>query len=239
MSEHDLETNAQTTADGRRWLALYVLCLGSLMIVLDVTIVNVALPSIREDLGFSQTTLAWVVNAYLLTFGGFLLLGGRLGDLFGHRRLFLCGVTLFTLASLACGLSTTQGLLVSARAVQGLGGAIASAVSLSLMMNLFTEPAERAKAMGFFGFVAAGGGSIGVLLGGVLTNSLDWHWIFLVNIPIGVAVIVLSLRLLPAAHGNAGHGRLDVAGALTVTASLMLAVYAIVNGNQEGWTSLQ
>src|SRR5437868_3651605 len=226
------------TMDSRkRWLALYVLCLGSLMIVLDATIVNVALPSIRDDLGFSETSLAWVVNAYLLTYGGFLLLGGRLGDLFGHRRLFLAGITLFTLASLVCGLSTTQAMLVAARSVQGLGGAVASAVSLSLMMNLFTEPAERAKAMGIFGFVAAGGGSIGVLLGGVLTDLLDWHWIFLVNFPIGVLVCVLALRLLPAAPGTAGAGRLDVAGAVTVTASLMLAVYAIVNGNQQGWTS--
>ena len=227
------------TMDTRtRWLALYVLCLGSLMIVLDTTIVNVALPSIREDLGFSQASLAWVVNAYLLTFGGFLLLGGRLGDLYGHRRLFLAGITLFTLASLACGLAQTQEVLVTARAVQGLGGAVASAVSLSLMMNLFTEPADRAKAMGVFGFVAAGGGSIGVLLGGVLTNSLDWHWIFLVNLPIGVLVFVLSLRLLPAARNRAA-GRLDVAGAVTVTAALMLAVYAIVNGNQQGWASTQ
>src|ERR671925_1819352 len=169
------------TMDNRtRWLALYVLCLGDLMIVLDGTIVNVALPSIRDDLGFSETSLAWVVNGYLLTFGGFLLLGGRLGDLFGHRRLFLGGIALFTGASLACGLATTQWFLVTARAVQGLGGAVASAVSLSLMMMLFTEPAERAKAMGIFGFVAAGGGSIGVLLGGVLTDVLDWHWIFLV-----------------------------------------------------------
>ena len=143
------------------------------------------------------------MNAYLLTFGGFLLLGGRLGDLYGHRRLFLAGITLFTLASLACGLSTSQGLLVASRAVQGVGGAVASAVSLSLMMNLFTEPAERAKAMGVFGFVASGGGSIGVLLGGVLTDVLDWHWIFLVNIPIGVAVVLLSLRLLP---GGARRG---------------------------------
>src|SRR2546426_2617336 len=223
----------------RRWLALYVLCLGSLMIVLDVTIVNVALPSIRQDLGFSETSLAWVVNAYLLTYGGFLLLGGRLGDLFGHRRLFLAGITLFTLASLACGLADTKGMLIAARSIQGFGGATASAVSLSLMITLFTEPAERSKAMGVFGFVAAGGGSIGVLLGGVLTNSLDWHWIFLVNFPIGILVVVLSLRLLPAARGVAAAGRLDVAGALTVTASLMLAVYAIVNGNQKGWTSTQ
>jgi EmrB/QacA subfamily drug resistance transporter len=219
-----------------RWFALIVLCMASLMIVLDTTIVNVALPSIREDLGFSQTSLAWVVNAYMLTFGGFLLLGGRLGDLFGHRRLFLGGITLFTLASLVCGLAGSQGMLVGARAVQGLGGAVASAVSLSLMMTLFTEPAERAKAMGVFGFVASGGGSIGVLLGGVLTDLLDWHWIFLVNLPIGVAVVLFSLRLLPPAR-RAAAGRLDVAGAVTVTAALMLAVYAIVNGNHVGWAT--
>jgi len=222
-----------------RWLALYVLCLASLMIVLDVTIVNVALPSIRTDLGFTETSLAWVVNAYLLTYGGFLLLGGRLGDIFGHRRLFLAGITLFTLASLACGLATTQWFLVTARAVQGLGGAVASAVSLSLMMTLFTEQRERAKAMGIFGFVAAGGGSIGVLLGGVLTGSLDWHWIFLVNFPIGVVVVVLSLNLLPGTRHAPASGRLDVAGAVTVTVALMLAVYAIVNGNKAGWTSAQ
>src|ERR671932_197591 len=220
-----------------RWLALYTLTLASLMIVLDATIVNVALPSIRQDLDFTQTSLAWVVNAYLLTYGGFLLLGGRLGDLFGHRRLFLAGIGLFTAASLVCGLSTSQGMLIAARSVQGLGGAVASAVSLSLMMTLFTEPAERAKAMGIFGFVASGGGSIGVLLGGVLTDLLDWHWIFLVNLPIGVLVVLLSLRLLPSGAGDAARARLDVGGAVTVTAALMLAVYAIVNGNVVGWTS--
>jgi EmrB/QacA subfamily drug resistance transporter len=224
--------------DGRRrWLALFILCLGDLMIVLDVTIVGVALPSIREDLGFSETSLAWVVNAYLLTFGGFLLLGGRLGDLFGHRRLFLVGIVLFTLSSLGCGLATSQESLIAARAVQGIGGAIVSAVALSLIVMLFTDPTERAKAMGFFGFVAAGGGSVGVLLGGILTDALDWHWIFLVNVPIGVAVFALCLRLLPAARGEATAQRLDVAGAVTVTASLMFAVYAIVNGNEVGWTS--
>src|SRR2546421_3632646 len=223
----------------RRWLALIILCLGALMIVLDTTIVNVALPSIREALGFSETSLAWVVNAYLLTYGGFLLLGGRLGDLFGHRRLFLVGIALFTVASLACGLSTTEWMLVSARTVQGLGGAVASAVSLSLMMSLFTEPADRAKAIGIFGFVAAGGGSIGVLLGGVLTDLISWHWIFLVNVPIGVLVAVLSLRLLPGERVAPMSRRLDVAGAVTVTAALMLAVYAIVNGNQNGWTSAE
>lgn len=221
----------------RRWLALVVLCLGDLMIVLDTTIVNVALPSIREDLGFSQSSLAWVVNAYLLTFGGFLLLGGRLGDLYGHRRLFLGGLGLFTGASLACGLAGSQAFLITARAVQGLGGAIVAAVALSLIMTLFTEQGERAKAMGVIGFVAAGGGSVGVILGGVLTDVLDWHWIFLVNVPIGVAVFVLSLMLLPSSRGQKVEGRLDVAGAATVTASLMLAVYAIVNGNEVGWTS--
>jgi EmrB/QacA subfamily drug resistance transporter len=230
------------TPDSRsRWLALIVVCLGSLMIVLDSTVVNVALPSIKKDLGFSQTSLAWVVNAYLLTFGGFLLLGGRLGDLFGHRRLFLGGIVLFTLASLACGSATSQGTLVTARAVQGFGGAVVSAVSLSLMVSLFVEPADRAKAMGVFGFVAAGGGSLGVLLGGILTGILNWHWIFLVNVPIGVGVCALAMRVLPAGRrAGAGAGpRLDIAGAITVTSALMLAVYAIVNGSQAGWTSAQ
>ena len=218
-----------------RWLALFVLCLGDLMIVLDVTIVGVALPSIREDLGFSEASLAWVVNAYLITFGGFLLLGGRLGDLFGHRRLFLIGITVFTLASALCGLATSQEMLIVARAVQGFGAAVVSAVALSLMMTLFTEPAERAKAMGVFGFVASGGGSLGVLLGGILTDVLDWHWIFLVNVPVGIAVVVLSLILVPSARVPTAAKRLDVAGAVTVTSALMIAVYAIVNGNDVGW----
>jgi EmrB/QacA subfamily drug resistance transporter len=229
-----------TIADNRtRWLALYTLCLGSLMIVLDMTVVNVALPSIRDDLGFSETSLAWVINAYLLTYGGFLLLGGRLGDLYGHRRLFLAGLGLFTVASLLCGISTSQGMLIGARTIQGLGGAVASAVSLSLMMTLFTEPAERAKAMGVFGFVASGGGSLGVVLGGVITDTISWHWIFLVNVPIGILVVVLALRLLPSDAGVERRERIDVAGAVTVTGALILAVYAIVNGNQNGWTSLE
>lgn len=222
----------------KRWLALMVLCLGDFMIVLDTTIVNVALPSIRLDLGFTETSLVWVVNAYMITFAGFLLLGGRLGDLYGHRRLLLIGIVLFTLASLACGLSNSQALLVIARAVQGLGGAVVSAVALSLIMNLFSEPADRAKAMGIFGFVMAGGGSIGVLLGGVLTDLLSWHWIFLVNLPIGIAVYALSAVLLAPDRGTSAT-RLDVGGAVTVTASLMLAVYAIVNGNESGWMSGQ
>ena len=228
------------TLDTRtRWLALFVLCLGDLMIVLDATIVNVALPSIREDLGFTETSLAWVVNAYLLTFGGFLLLGGRLGDLFGQRRLFLAGLVLFTGASLACGLAGSQEFLIAARAVQGLGGAVVAAVALALIMTLFTEPAERAKAMGVIGFVAAGGGSIGVLAGGILTDLLSWSWIFLVNVPVGIAVVVLSLLVIPGTRGQAAGARLDVAGAVTVTGALMLAVYAIVNGNEVGWITSQ
>jgi EmrB/QacA subfamily drug resistance transporter len=222
----------------KRWLALYVLCCGVLMIVLDTTIVNVALPSIKTDLGFSETSLVWVVNAYLLTFGGFLLLGGRLGDLYGHRKWFLIGLVLFTGASVACGLARSQELLVAARAVQGLGGAVVTAVALSLIMDLFTEEGERAKAMGIYGFVCAAGGSIGVLLGGVLT-TLSWHWIFLVNLPIGIAVFVLSRQLLPESPGKGAGQSLDVVGAISVTLSLMLAVYAIVNGNEAGWLSLQ
>ncbi|KVQ55694.1 DHA2 family efflux MFS transporter permease subunit [Burkholderia territorii] len=223
----------------KRWYALIVLCLGVLMIVLDSTIVNVALPSISTDLHFTETALVWVVNAYLLTFGGCLLLGGRLGDLYGQRRMFLAGLVVFTFASLACGLAQSQTMLIAARAVQGFGGAVVSAVSLSLIMNLFTEPGERARAMGVYGFVCAGGGSIGVLLGGLLTSTLSWHWIFLVNLPIGIAVYAMCVALLPRMRAPAGAARLDVAGAITVTASLMLAVYGIVGGNEAGWLSTQ
>ena len=216
----------------KRWLALYMLCAGELMIVLDTTIVNVALPSIRQDLGFSETSLVWVVNAYMLTYGGFLLLGGRLGDLYGQRRLFLLGTTLFTLASVVCGFANSQWLLVAARAVQGLGGAVVSAVALSLIMNLFTEAAERAKAMGIYGFVCAGGGSPGVLLGGMLTSALSWHWIFLVNLPI-------ARRLCLVHHcfaGGALRPRAPESGRRDRTSS-SLAVYAS-SRNDAGWTSL-
>lgn len=226
--------------EGRaRWSVLVLLCLGELMIVLDTTIVNVALPSIRTDLQFADTALVWVVNAYMLTFGGFLLLGGRLGDWYGQRRLFLAGTALFTVASLACGLSNTQPMLIVARAVQGVGGAVVSAVALSLIMNLFSDPTERAKAMGVYGFVCAGGGSIGVLMGGVLTSFLSWHWIFLVNIPVGLGIYAACKAMLPDDKGRANGQPLDIAGAVTVTAALMLAVYAIVDGNQAGWTSAQ
>jgi EmrB/QacA subfamily drug resistance transporter len=224
------------TGARRRWLALYVLCLGVLMIVLDTTIVNVALPSIRSDLAFTETSLVWVVNAYMLTFGGFLLLGGRLGDVFGHRRVFLLGIALFTLASLACGVASTQFALVAARAVQGMGGAVVSAVGLSLIMNMFTSSEERAKAMGVYGFVCAGGGSVGVLLGGVLTTLLDWRWIFLVNLPIGIVVTLLCRSLIAPGQRDAGRS-LDWPGAILITVALLLAVYAVVNGNEAGWTS--
>ncbi|MBI3394777.1 MAG: MFS transporter, partial [Spirochaetia bacterium] len=229
----------QNTLPSKRWIALVILCMGDLMIVLDTTVVNVALPSIRESLGFTETTLVWVINAYMLTFSGFLLLGGRLGDLFGHRRLFLIGTTLFTVASLGCGLAASQWMLIVARAVQGLGGAVVSAVALSLIMNLFTEGEDRARAMGVIGFVASGGGSVGLLLGGLVTDALGWHWIFLVNLPIGALVIGLGYMLLPAVHEHKGPRHMDVAGAVSVTAALMLAVYAVVNGNEAGWTSLQ
>jgi EmrB/QacA subfamily drug resistance transporter len=222
-----------------RWFALYVLCSGVLMIVLDTTIVTVALPSIQADLGFSGTAIVWVLNAYMLTFGGFLLLGGRLGDLYGQRRLFLLGLALFTLASLACGLAHEQAALVVARAVQGLGGAVVTAVALSLIMHLFSEPRERAQAMGIYGFVCAAGGSIGEVLGGFLTDLLGWESIFLVNLPIGVAVFAGCRRLIPPDRAAAGSRELDVGGAITVTVGLMLAVYAVVDGNRAGWGSAQ
>lgn len=222
-----------------RWLALYVLCVGVLMIVLDTTIVVVALPSIQADLQFTSTSQVWVLNAYMLTFGGFLLLGGRLGDYYGQRRWFLIGLVLFTAASLACGMAQSQLMLVVARAVQGLGGAVVTAVALSLIMGLFREPKERAQAMGIYGFVCAAGGSIGELIGGVLTDLFGWQSIFLVNLPIGIAVYAGCLRLLPRDELPQTRGRLDVAGALTGTLGLMLAVYAVVGGNAAGWTSPQ
>ena len=225
--------------DRQRWLALYVLCTGVLMIVLDTTIVTVALPTIQANLQFTGTSLVWVLNAYMLTFGGFLLLGGRLGDLYGQRKLFLLGLSLFTLASLACGLAGSQVTLVTARAVQGLGGAVVTAVALSLIMNLFTRPAERAQAMGIYGFVCAAGGSLGEVFGGFLTDAFGWESIFLVNLPIGVAVYACCVRLLPRGTHSGGPRRLDVAGAVTVTLGLMLAVYAVVEGNAAGWASPQ
>jgi EmrB/QacA subfamily drug resistance transporter len=214
-------------------------CLGVLMIVLDTTIVTVALPSILADLRVSGTSLTWMLNAYMLTFGGFLLLGGRLGDLYGRRRLFLAGISVFTLASLACGLAHTLTGLLIARAGQGLGGAVVAAVSLSLIMNLFSRPAERARAMGIYGFVCAAGSGVGELLGGFLTKTLSWHWVFLVNLPIGIAVYAFCIVLLPRDAPSHGPRQLDVAGAVAITTALTLVVYALVNGNEAGWTSAQ
>jgi EmrB/QacA subfamily drug resistance transporter len=215
------------------------LCLGVLMIVLDSTIVNIALPAIQSDLGFSATSLVWVVNAYVLTYGGFLLLGGRLGDLFGGRRLFLIGIGTFTAASLACGLVGSQAFLLGARAAQGLGAAIVDAVSLSLIMNIFTAHSERARAMGVYGFVRSVGGTLGIILGGVVTSTWNWHWIFLINVPLGLIVCGLCLELIPTAPrgGRGARRNLDVSGAVTVTTSLLLAVYAIVDADATDWTS--
>ena len=223
----------------RRWLAFFILCCGELMIVLDSTVVNVALPSICSSLGFSEAGLVWVVNAYMLTYGGFLLLGGRLGDLYGRRRLFAGGIALFTVASFACGLADSQTALIIARAIQGLGGAVVSAVALALIMDLFPEPDVRVRAMGYFGFLMAAGGSIGVLLGGLITDAFNWHWIFLINIPVGALVLAVTLKLLPRDAPAPEPQKLDVAGAVTVTASLLLAIYGIVGAYEAGWTSAQ
>ncbi|WP_372790052.1 DHA2 family efflux MFS transporter permease subunit [Paraconexibacter sp.] len=223
------------TTDRTRWVALYVLCTGVLMIVLDATVVNVALPSIQDDLGFSQSGLAWVVNAYLIAFGGLLLLGGRLGDLLGQRRVFLVGLVGFTLASVLCALAPSQELLVAARFVQGVGGALASAVILGMIITMFPEPREQAKAIGVYSFVASAGGSIGLLAGGILTDALNWHWIFLINVPIGIATLVMALRLVEDRPGL-GFGRgADIPGAVLITAGMMLGVYAILQGGEAGW----
>ncbi len=224
------------TAPDARWAALYVLCGGMLMIVLDVTVVNVALPSIQEQLHFSSASLAWVVNAYLISFGGLLLLAGRLGDLVGRRRVFVAGITLFTLASLACGLAGTRALLVTARFVQGIGGAMTSAVILGMIVTMFPRPREQAKAIGVYAFVASAGGSVGLLAGGVITQSVDWHWIFFVNVPIGAATVWLSRRLLPHDEGIGLGAGADVPGGVLVTAALMVGVYAIVGpAASHGW----
>jgi len=224
--------------DRRRWISLYVLCTGMLMIVLDVTVVNVALPSIQDDLGFSQSGLAWVVNAYLIAFGGLLLLAGRLGDLVGRRRIFLIGLAVFTGASVLCGVAPSQEFLVGARFLQGAGGAMTSAVILGMIVTMFPEPREQAKAIGVYAFVASAGGSVGLLAGGVLTESINWHWIFFINIPIGVATAVLARRLL---DGDAGIGfsqGADIPGAVLITSSLMLGVYTIVGpAADDGWGS--
>jgi EmrB/QacA subfamily drug resistance transporter len=233
-SIENTDTNTHTD-DRTRWLALYVLCAGMLMIVLDATIVNVALPSIQDDLGFSDSSLAWVVNAYMIPFGGLLLLAGRIGDLVGQRRVFLFGLAVFTAASLLCALSQSQEMLVGARFVQGLGGALASAVILGMIVTMFPEPGNQAKAIGVYGFVASAGGSIGLLAGGVLTDAISWHWIFLINLPIGLATAYLALRLV-ASHEGIGLGEgADFPGAALLTVSLMLGVFTILQIVEWGW----
>jgi EmrB/QacA subfamily drug resistance transporter len=229
--------NSLISGERRRWVTLAVVCMGQLMMVLDATIVNVALPSLQRDLGFSQANLAWVIDAYMIAFGSFLLLAGRLGDLLGRKRMFLTGLVVFTLASAACGLAGSQAVLIVARFVQGLGGAVASAAVLALLITEFPKPSERAIALSVYTFIISSGGSIGLLAGGVLTQSLSWHWIFFINIPIGILTFALGRALITETNRlGLGHG-VDVLGALLVTVALMLGVYAIVKVTEYGWLS--
>lgn len=232
--------NSSPSEDRQRWIALYVLCTGMLMIVLDATVVNVALPTIQDDLDFTSSNLAWVVNAYLIAFGGLLLFAGRMGDLIGRRTMFLSGLALFTTASALCGLATAQEWLVGARFLQGVGGAMTSAVILGMIVTMFPAPKDQAKAIGVFAFVASAGGSIGLLLGGILTQAISWHWIFFINIPVGVATAFLALRLLPRDEGLGLRQGADVPGALLITSALMVGVYTIVAPAAEhGWTDAE
>ena len=228
-----------TAGDRRRWLALGVVCLAQLMAVLDTTIVNVALPAIQRDLGFSPSSLTWVVDAFLIAFGSFLLLAGRAGDLVGRRRVFLTGLAVFTIASALCGLAPSEGTLIAARFIQGFGAALATSAVLAIIVTEFPEPAERAKAMSAFVFVAVAGGSLGLLAGGILTQALSWRWIFFVNLPIGAAAFVLGKILVPADSGSGLEGKIDWLGSLLVTAALMIGVYSIVQATRDGWGSLQ
>jgi EmrB/QacA subfamily drug resistance transporter len=223
------------TEDRSRWLALYVLCAGMLMIVLDATIVNVALPYIQDDLGFSQGNLAWVVNAYLIAFGGLLLLSGRIGDLIGQRRIFLVGLGVFVVASLLCGVAQNQEMLIGARFIQGIGGALTSAVILGMIVTMFPEPREQAKAIGVFGFVASAGGSIGLILGGVITEAISWHWIFFINVPVGIVTALLARRLVEHRDGLGLKAGADIPGATLLTGGLMLGVYTILGVEEHGW----
>src|SRR3954466_6354069 len=221
-----------------RWLVLVLVCFAQFMVILDATIVNVALPSIQHDLGFSQGSLQWVINSYTLVFGGFLLLGGRAGDLLGRKRLFLAGVALFTFASLLDGLSQSGGMLIAARALQGLGAALVSPAALSIITTTFAAGPERAKALGVWGGIAAGGGAVGLLLGGALTQALSWEWIFFVNVPVGIAALALSARYVPESRAETRPAGFDIPGAVSVTAGLSLLVYAIVKAQDYGWGSV-
>ena len=239
MTIIDTPRTGHRSATTSRWLSLIILCIGFLMIVVDATIVNVALPSIRRDLGFSQADLAWVVNAYLIAYGGFLLLAGRLGDLMGRKRIFLTGLAMFTAASVLCGLSFSQPMLIAARFLQGLGGAVGTAVILGMVVTMFPEPAERARAMGIFAFIASAGASIGLIAGGLITQSVSWHWIFIVNLPIGLITAIVAWRLLESEPGLGLSEGADVLGAFLVTTALVLGVYAIVQSERYGWVSVQ
>jgi EmrB/QacA subfamily drug resistance transporter len=232
-------TSSTRSADRRRWMALMVVCLAQLMIVLDTTIVNVALPSIQHDLHFTQGNLTWVINAFLVTFGSFLLLAGRLGDLIGRKRVFLAGVVVFTVASVLCGLAPSSGLLIAARFIQGFGAAMQASVILAIIVTEFPEPSERARAMSAYVFVAVAGGSLGLLAGGALTQALSWHWIFFVNVPIGIATIMLGRALVPEDQGRGLEHGVDWIGSILVTVSVMTAVYAIVQATSHGWGSSQ
>jgi EmrB/QacA subfamily drug resistance transporter len=227
------------SGDRRRWIALVVVCLGQLMIVVDGTVVNVALPSIQHDLGFGQASLTWVVNAYLITFGGFLLMAGRLGDLIGRKKVFLAGIVLFTVASVLCGLAGDPTVLIAARVLQGIGGAVAAAVILAILFTEFTEPLERAKAMSVYMFTVTAGGSLGLLAGGLLTSSVGWRWVFFVNVPIGVATLLLGAALIRENEGIGLRQGIDAAGSILVTAAMMIGVYAIVGTSEAGWASTQ
>jgi EmrB/QacA subfamily drug resistance transporter len=229
--------DAERRRERRRWIALAVLCLGQLMMVLDATIVNVALPSIQRDLHFTQANLTWVIDGYLITFGGFLLLAGRFGDLVGRKKVFLGGLVLFVVASIACGLADSQAMLIGARLIQGVGGAVASSVILAIIVTEFPERAEQAKAMGMYAFVSAGGGSIGLLAGGALTQSLSWHWIFFVNVPIGAAAVLFGWMLIEENEGLGLAGGVDVLGSILMTAATMLGAFAIVKSSDYGLTS--
>ena len=227
------------TSDRRRWLALVVVCMAQLMITLDTTIVNVALPSIQHDLHFTQANLTWVINAFLISFGSFILLAGRLGDLVGRKRVFLSGVGVFTLASMLCGIAPSQGLLIAARFLQGVGGALAVSVILAIVVTEFPDAADRAKAMSGYVFTAVAGGSLGLLAGGAITQALSWHWIFFVNLPIGLVTFALGRALLPTDNGRGFADGIDWLGSILVTVSLMVAVYAIVQATTYGWGSIQ
>jgi EmrB/QacA subfamily drug resistance transporter len=232
-------TSSLLTPERRRWLALAVVCLAQLMITLDTTIVNVALPAIQHDLHFSQGNLTWVINAFLVTFGSFLLLAGRLGDLFGRKRMFLSGLAVFTVASILCGLASDQGVLIGARFLQGVGAAIQASVILAIIVTEFPAPSDRARAMSAYVFTAVAGGSLGLLAGGLITQVMSWHWIFFVNLPIGVATIALGNALIPADTPSAERGHIDWLGSVLVTASLMTGIYAIVQATAHGWGSSQ